>query len=189
MSSSQPPSPPRRADAERSRVRLLQAANEEFFAKENPTLDAIANRAGVGIGTLYRHFPTRGDLVEAVYSTELARLCDSAADLLDVYPPAQALRAWMGRYNDFVATKRGMSDALRVLATAGTVTRSQTAPRLSSAIDVILRAGVAAGTLRDDVSADDITAAMTGTLLVAGGADQQPQAQRLLTLIVDGLIK
>ena len=103
---------PLRADAQRNRDRLLQAAVRAFSEQgADVTLDAIAKAAGVGIGTLYRHFPTREALVEAAYRNELARLCDSAPALAAGAPADEALRTWMDRFVDYVATKRGMADA------------------------------------------------------------------------------
>src|SRR6202040_559454 len=101
---------------QRIRARLLEAA-VRAFTQEDPevTLDAIAKDAGVGIGTLYRHFPTREALIEAAYRNELARLCDAVPDLLQAMPPDQAMRTWMDRYIDYMSTKRGMADALRAV--------------------------------------------------------------------------
>jgi AcrR family transcriptional regulator len=97
-----------RADAQRNRERLIDAAVAAFSAGQDPVaLESIARDAGVGIGTLYRHFPSRAALVEAVYRSELDRLCRSADALLASQDPADALRAWMERYVDFVRTKRG----------------------------------------------------------------------------------
>ena len=185
-----PPAPPRvpeRADAQRNRARLLDAAAAAFSAEEDPTLDSIARRAGVGIGTLYRHFPTREALVEAVYDGELTRLCDSATQLLNESAPDVALRIWMGRYAEFVATKRGMADALRALIASGTVSRAQTRPRLTAAIQTMLDAGVRAQSLRDDVRAADVTASLAGVLLATGVPDDPDQAGRMLDLLMDGL--
>lgn len=176
-----------RADAKRSRARLLEAAAAAFSRTESPTLKDIAEAAGAGIGTLYRHFPTREALVEAVYRAELTHLCDSTPELLAALPADEALREWMGRYSTFVATKRGMADALQNLIAAGAVTKSETGPRLTAAIQSIFDAGKVAGTLRGDVLAADVTAALAGTLVVAGTSAQQDQAQRLLDLLMDGL--
>lgn len=178
---------PRRADAQRNRTRLLEAAADAFSHEDAPTLDSIAKHAGVGIGTLYRHFPTREALVEAVYHVELARLCDSTEELLDAFAPEVALREWMGRYSTFVATKRGMADALQALIATGAVTKSGTAPLLTTAIQTILAAGSEAGTLRSDVRADDVAAVLGGILVVTGSADQGDQAERLLDLLMDAL--
>src|SRR6185312_1176153 len=103
-----------RADATRNRDRLLQVAREAFAAADGPvSLEGVARAAGVGIGTLYRHFPTREALVEAVYAAELDDVTGSVAGLLERLPPDAALRAWMGRYAGFAAAKRGMVDTLR----------------------------------------------------------------------------
>src|SRR5580658_1582417 len=101
---------PLRADAQRNRDRLLEVA-VQAFSHDGPqvSLDAIAKTAGVGIGTLYRHFPTREALIEAAYRSELARLCDAVDDLPATMPADQALRAWMDRFIDYLATKRGMA--------------------------------------------------------------------------------
>src|SRR5262245_54317410 len=111
---------PLRADARRNRDRLVEAAVRAFTQGGlDATLESIARDAGVGIGTLYRHFPTREALVEAAYRNELARLCDAATELLADRPADGALRAWMDRYVDYMATKRGMADALRAVIASG----------------------------------------------------------------------
>jgi AcrR family transcriptional regulator len=180
---------PLRADARRNRDRLLDVA-AAAFASEGPdvTLEAIAKTAGVGIGTLYRHFPTRDALVEAVYRNELGRLCDAAADLLRELPPDQALRTWMDRYVDYMATKRGLADALRAIAACGGDNPfAESRARLLSGLTSLLDAGVAAGTVRADVDPLDVLAGMSGLTLVAGAPEQREQAGRLLDLLMDGL--
>src|SRR5438067_3764748 len=105
---------PMRADAQRNREKLLAAATEAFAAEgEDVALEAVAARAGVGIGTLYRHFPNRDALVVAAYRHEVGALCAAAADLLAERPADAALRAWAGRFADYIATKRAMGNALR----------------------------------------------------------------------------
>lgn len=123
---------PLRADAQLNRERLLESA-VRAFSREGPdaTLDAIAKDAGVGIGTLYRRFPTREALIEAAYRNELARLCDAAPRLRESMPADAALREWMDRFLDYMRTKRGMADALRVVI-ASAPTRSQRAARACS---------------------------------------------------------
>ena len=178
-----PPIP--RADAARNRRRLLDVALAELTAAEGPVaLEAIARKASVGIGTLYRHFPSREALVEAVYRDELERLCGDADDLLAELPPDAALRAWMGRYADFVATKRGMAEALRAVIASGAVTSSQTREQLGVAIGAMLDAGAAAGLLRADVPVEDVVASLAGILLAA---TSRGQVDRLLDLLADGL--
>jgi AcrR family transcriptional regulator len=186
-----PPTTPKpRADAQRNRDRLLAVATEAFTgtAVESVTLDNIAKRAGVGIGTLYRHFPTREALVEAVYRSELAALCDSAADLVAEMRPEQALRAWTARYGEFVTTKRGMADALREVIASGAISSSDTRQHLNGAIQTILDAGVGAGTLRADVLAEDVSATLAGVLLATPSAKQDDQRGRMLDLLADALV-
>jgi AcrR family transcriptional regulator len=179
---------PLRADAQRNRDRLLQAA-VRAFARAGPdaTLDAIAKDAGVGIGTLYRHFPTREALVEAAYRNELARLCDAVADLLAAMPPDEAMRAWMDRFVGYMTTKRGMADALRAVIASGGNPFAQSRDRLTGAITVLLRAAAAAGTVRPDIEPGDVLASLSGVSLAAGEPAQREQAGRLLDLLMDGL--
>lgn len=174
-----------RRDAQRNRHKLLEAALDAFTRESSAaSLEAIARSAGVGIGTLYRHFPSREALIEAVYRSELEQLCDQAANLVAELPPDQALRTWLGRYADFVATKRGMAEALREVIASGAVTSARTRERLSTAIAEIVAAGTATGMLRTDIRAADVTAAMAGATLA--GTDRE-QIDRLLDLLVDGL--
>lgn len=177
-----------RADAQRNRDRLLETA-VRAFSKEglDATLDGIAKEAGVGIGTLYRHFPTREALIEAAYRNELARLCDAVPGLLRDMAPDKALRAWMDRYVDYMATKRGMADALRAVIASGGNPYAESRGRLTGAIAEMLRAGAAAGTLRSDVPPGDVLASLAGVSLTSGEPAQRDQANRLLDLLIDGL--
>jgi AcrR family transcriptional regulator len=179
---------PLRADAQRNRERLLEAAVRAFSA-EGPdvTLDAIAKEAGVGIGTLYRHFPTREALIEAAYRNELARLCDAAAQLHSSLPADAALREWMDRFLDYMRTKRGMADALRVVIASGADPFAQSRARMLAAITELIGAGAGAGAIRDDVQPEDVMASLSGISLAAGSPEQQQQAERLLDLLMDGL--
>jgi AcrR family transcriptional regulator len=179
---------PLRADAQRNRDRLLEVA-VRVFSQEGPdmTLESIARDAGVGIGTLYRHFPTREALVEAAYRSELARLCDAVADLLDTMPPDKALRTWMDRFVDYMTTKRGMAEALRAVIASGGNPFAQSRAALLDAVTRLLDAGGAAGTIRRDVEPDDVFASLGGVSLVAGEPAQREQASRLLDLLMDGL--
>ena len=177
-----------RADAQRNRDRLLEVA-VRAFSQDGPdtTLDAIAKEAGVGIGTLYRHFPTREALIEAAYRSELARLCDAVPDLLLAMPPDEATRTWMDRYIDYMRTKRGMADALRAVIASGGSPYAQSRDRLVTAITALLRSGAAAGTMRADVGPADVLASLSGVSLAAGEPAQRDQAGRLLDLLMDGL--
>lgn len=179
---------PLRADAQRNRDRLLKAA-VRAFTQDGPevTLDAIAKDAGVGIGTLYRHFPTREALVEETYRNELARLCDAAADLLQTTPPDEATRIWMDRFVDYMTTKRGMADALRAVIASGGNPYAHSRDRLTSAITTLLAAGAAAGALRSDIEPGDVLTSLSGVSLAAGEPAQRDQARRLIDLLMDGL--
>jgi AcrR family transcriptional regulator len=180
--------PVERADAQRNRQRLIEVALKAFSSgREKVALETIAKDAGVGIGTLYRHFPSREALVEAVYRSELARLCNSTDELLESLAPDEALRAWMGRYADFVGTKREMAAALRAVIASGAITSSQTRERLSAAIQTMLDAGARIGSLRGDVRSEDVSASLAGVLLASGAPDQREQADRMLDLLMDAL--
>ena len=180
---------PLRADAQRNRARLLDAAVRAFSRDDEPevTMEAIARDAGVGIGTLYRHFPTREALVEAAYRNELARLCDAVPGLLGTLPPDQATRAWMDLFVDYMTTKRGMAGALRAVIAAGGNPYAHSRDALLTAIGSLLDAAAAAGTLRADVAPADVLASLSGVSLAAGAPDQRDQASRLLDLLMDGL--
>lgn len=177
-----------RADAQRNRDRLLTAAVRAFSsAGPAASLDAIAKDAGVGIGTLYRHFPTREALVEAAYRNELARLCDAAGELAATMPADVATRAWMDRFVDYLATKRGMADALRAVIAAGGNPFAESLDRLVAAVRTLLDAGAADATLRTDVEPADVLASLSGVTLAAGSPEQRDQAGRMLDLLLDGL--
>ncbi|PWU46549.1 TetR family transcriptional regulator [Micromonospora globispora] len=179
---------PLRADALRNRQRLLDAAVRAFsHVGPEVTLDAIAKEAGVGIGTLYRHFPSREALIEAAYRNELAKLCDAAPELLETLPPDQAVRAWMDRFIEYLSTKRGMADALRLAIASGANPYAHSRDRLLAALGLLLEAGAGAGTVRADVAAADVLAGLSGVSLIAGEPEQREQARRLLDLLMDGL--
>jgi AcrR family transcriptional regulator len=176
---------PKRADAQRNRERLLEVAVQAFSHDgADAPLDAIAKEAGVGIGTLYRHFPTRDALVEAAYRNQLARLCDSTGELLASSRPDVALREWMGRFIDYMAAKRGMADALRAVIASGGNPYEQSRARLLDAVTTLATAGVAAGTIRDGVEPIDILTSLSGLSLAAV---EPGQSDRLLDLLMDGL--
>jgi AcrR family transcriptional regulator len=180
--------PPIRADAARNRDSLLDTATRAFAKSETePSMRAIAREAGVGVGTLYRHFPTREALVAAVYQDQVKRLTQGARKLLDKHAPAVALRRWMDLFADWLATKRGMLRTLLLLVDSGTMKHGQGREELLAAITMILDAGRAAGDIRSDANAEDIAASLMGIFTVAGGVEQQAQSKRLLDLLMDGL--
>jgi AcrR family transcriptional regulator len=150
-------------------------------------LEDIAREAGVGIGTLYRHFPTREALVEAVYAAELDALTTSARVLLDQFAPDVALAAWMSRYAQFAAAKRGIIDTLRAGWASGRITTPTTRERITAAIGTILSAGAREGSFRSDVDPDDVTAILLGIFLSTAAKGASEQTGRLLNLVVDSL--
>jgi AcrR family transcriptional regulator len=177
-----------RADASRNRETLIAAATRSFAASDTePSMRAIAREAGVGIGTLYRHFPTRESLVEAVYRDQLQRLSAGAQELLAAFPPAETMRRWMDLFADWVAAKRGMTDTLRTMIAAGEISHAQSRAELLAVIETILDAGRAAGDIRADSSAEDVAAMLAGIFTVAGSSGERGQVGRLLDLLMDGL--
>jgi AcrR family transcriptional regulator len=177
-----------RADAARNRDMVLAAATRAFASAEaEASMRAIARAAGVGIATLYRHFPTRESLVDAVYQDQVKRLTVGARELLEELPPAGAMRRWMDLFGDWLATKHGMLGTLLAMIESGEIGHAQTRTELLDAITTILDAGGAAGDLRSDISAEDIAASLLGIFGVAGKPEQRAQANRLLNLLMDGL--
>jgi AcrR family transcriptional regulator len=179
---------PLRADAQRNRDRLLEVA-VRAFSHDGPdvTMESIAGDAGVGVGTLYRHFPTREALIEAAYRSELARLCAGVPELIQTLPADIALRTWMDRFIDYLATKRGMAEALRRVIASGGNPFAESRESLLEAIGSLLKAGVAQGELRGDIDPADVMFAISGVSLVAGEPEHRDQAGRLLDLLLDGL--
>jgi len=180
---------PGRADARRNREKLLIAAAELFAAAEGDvTLSAVAARAGVGIGTLYRHFPTREALVAAVYRNEVDRLYDAAGALLRRLPPEAALSDWMDRYAAMVAAKRGMAEALARMRESDAETLAPIKSRIREAMTSLLDAGARAGVIRADADADDVLLAAAASIwAIADQPDWRQRAGRLLRLLLDGL--
>ncbi len=177
-----------RADAARNRDTLLAVATRVFASSEaEPSMRAIAREAGVGIATLYRHFPTRESLVDAVYQDQVKRLTLGAREMLGQLTPAEAMRRWMDLFGDWLATKHGMVGTLLAMIESGEIADAQTRTELLDAITTILDAGAAAGDLRADISAEDIAASLLGIFGVAGKPGQRAQANRLLNLLMDGL--
>jgi AcrR family transcriptional regulator len=174
-----------RSDARRNREKLLEVATAAFTAADGRpvSLESIARGAGVGIGTLYRHFPNREALVEAVFRTELAEVAETAATLLKRHPPKTALRRWMDRYASFVAAKRGMAESLHAMFDSGAMQPNDTRAAIAGAVDLLLRAGAEDGSLRSDVQADDVVSSLIGIFLASGSPEQ---TGRLLDLLVAG---
>ena len=177
-----------RADAARNRSSLLAVATRVFATSgEPPSMRAIAREAGVGIGTLYRHFPTREALLDAVYQDQADRLTQGARELLAAHPPAEATRRWMDLFGDWLATKHGMVGALSPSPAAPTELHARSRARMLAAVVDLLEAGHAAGDIRPDVTAEDLVAHLVGIFTVAGDHAHRAQAARLLDVLMDGL--
>ncbi|WP_407572595.1 TetR/AcrR family transcriptional regulator [Deinococcus altitudinis] len=181
---------PVRADAQRNRQALLDAALRAFAQDGiDASLDAIARTAGVGIGTLYRHFPTREALALAAYQHDVQRLCGSAGELLKTLPADAALREWLARFSEYIVTKRGMSAVLRSALTDPQPFYAElnVRERVLGAVTTLLDRGTADRLLRTDISADVVVLAMIGVWYVSAEPTTPDQLSRLLDLLVDGL--
>ena len=176
-----------RADAQRNIDALLQAALAVFATSgvEAPVRE-IAEKAGVGIGTVYRHFPQRSDLVAAVFRREVDACADAAPNLAAEHEPGEALARWMQRYAAFIATKRGLATALHSGNPAFDTLPAYFQKRLLPAFRILLDAAVAAGEVRADVDADDLLSAVAN--LCRQAPDEDPdRARRMVALLIDGL--
>ncbi len=179
---------PLRADARRNRNKIITAAAGVFAEQGlDAHLERIAKEAGVGTATLYRNFPTREALIEAVYRNEVAQLCDAVPDLLAAHPPYEALRAWTRLFLDYVTAKLGMADALRAIAATGENPYRHSREMIEDAITALMDACLAADLIRTDISPADLGAALAGIALSSAAPEQREQAERLLDLTLDGL--
>jgi AcrR family transcriptional regulator len=178
---------PHRSDARENRARILDVALAELTRSADAPLSVIARKAGVGQGTLYRHFPTREALVLEVYRHESEQLADSAAELLGAYPPDRALRQWMDKLAEYSMTKTALAKAISqgALLSAGPANPSYAV--VSAAIDRLLRANEEAGTIRSGLTADDFILATAGLWMIEPNSDWKQRADRLLNFVMDGL--
>ena len=177
-----------RADALRNRERLLDAAKAVFSAGgPEASLEAVAKQASLGIGTLYRHFPTREALYEAVYRREVEHLAELAEQLKTAADPAEALRQWMRSNVAFVATKKGMATALALAAHRPSELIAFSYDRLTDAVRVLLDRAVAAGKIRSDISPQDLLRALVGMCLLNDQPGWQESVLRMIEVFVDGL--
>jgi AcrR family transcriptional regulator len=178
-----------RVDSLRNRERLLQAATRVFSAGgPGASLEAVARRAGVGIGTLYRHFPTREALFEAVYRHEVDGLAELAEKLRQESAPVDALRQWVRAIVPLVATKKGMLAALALAAEGRSDLYAYSSERLSKAIGKILERAAAAGQVRGDITPEDLLHALIGLCYSYDRPDWQATVMRLVDVFVDGLL-
>ena len=177
-----------RADAVRNRERVLKAAKIVFSTGgAEASLEAVARRAGVGIGTLYRHFPTREALFEAVYRREVDQLSELAEQLKNDAAPVDALRRWLRSNVEFVATKKGMSAALAIAVQGSSELSAYSFDRLTQAVGALLDRAVAAGEIRSDIGPEDLLRALVGMCYMHDQPGWQKSVLRLLDVFVDGL--
>jgi len=175
-----------RADGARNRERLIAAAKARFAVGEKDVkFEVLARECGVGIGTIYRHFPTRHTLVEAVYEAEMNALDNEANVLIRRHKPLKAMRMWMDRYAAFVTTKHAMIDALRVVANGHPA--PQTRNRIHAQIARFVDAGIRDQTIRADVGAENISLAMAGLVLAATTFQAPERLHSMLDILIDGV--
>ncbi|GHE98044.1 TetR family transcriptional regulator [Streptomyces spiralis] len=178
-----------RADAQRNEDRVLEAA-AAAFAREGAgaSVKDIARAAGVGVGTLYRRFPSKELLIEAIYRHEVQRLCDSAPRLVATQPPVDALRTWMEHFIDFMTAKEAMADALRVVLTDDGE-KMNTRALLTDAIAHLLAAGEGQSPAHAGVDARDVLMALGGISLMTSSEGRRDLATRLIDLLLHGIVK
>ena len=177
-----------RADAERNRQRLLEAAKLSF-AKSGAaaSLEEVARTAGVGIGTLYRHFPTREVLVEQVYRDAQERLCADAERLAKTHPPVEALRQWLLLFVDYIATKKLMADLVATLGAAAAALQASTKSRLETAIGGLVDRAKASGDIKADVVPIDLLFAIGGLAYVNPATDWESRARKMVDILIAGV--
>jgi AcrR family transcriptional regulator len=178
----------KRSDARRNRDAILAAALDALTEAPDASLNAIAKRAGVGNATLYRHFPTREELVLATYQREVQKLVEAAGLLLQEQPPVDALRGWVERLASYAVTKHGLADALRKATTPGSdLYSTETFSAIVAALDRLLQANISAGTLRPGLDPDDVILALAGLWQLDPAGDWRAQAQRVYDIVLSGL--
>ena len=176
-----------RADAQRNRERILEVAKEAFARSGADTsLDDIAKQANVGPGTLYRHFPTREDLLKAVYRTETDKLAAAAQKFGETMPPIEALRAWMLLFVDAIAMKQLIAAALNAIVGDPKKVFESSHAQIQEAIRGLVRRGVKSGAIRKDVDASDLFRALVGAAHVASIPDWEQSARRLVDILIIG---
>ena len=176
-----------RADAQRNRERILDVAKKAFTrGGADISLDDVASKAGVGPGTLYRHFPTRDALLEAVYRTEVERLAAAEKELSRTRPPIQALQAWMLLFVDYIAAKQIIAPALNTLVGGPSKVYESTRDLIKGAIDALVKRAIESGDIRSDLDPFDLLRALIGVSNVASGPDWPQSAKRLVQILIIG---
>src|SRR5580704_2993880 len=176
-----------RADAQRNRARILDIAKDAFTRLgANISLDDVARRAGIGPGTLYRHFPTRDALLEAVYRTEVEKLAAAEREFAESMPPIEALRAWMLLFVDYIATKQLIAPALNNIVGGPSKLFECSGDQIKGAIKALVRRAIASGDIRRDLDPVDLLRALVGVSNVASAPDWGESAKRLVDILILG---
>jgi len=176
-----------RRDGQQNRDRILEVAKGAFTRSgADASLDDIAKQADVGPGTLYRHFPTRDALIEAVYHTEVGKLAAAQRELSANLPPIEALRAWMMLFVDYIATKQIIASALNGVGGGPSRLYDSSRVQVSGAIDALVKTAVKSGDIRKDLEPFDLLRALIGVSHVGTGPDWQESARRLVDILIKG---
>src|SRR5215469_4482351 len=181
--------PPRkpRADAQRNRARILEIAKRAFTRSgANVSLDDVARQARIGAGTLYRHFPTRDALLEAVYRTEVEKLAAAEREFVESMPPVEALRAWMLLFVDYIATKELIAPALNNMVGGPSKLFEASGNHIKGAIDSLVKRAIKSGDIRPDLDPVDLLRALIGVSNVASAPDWVQSARRLVDILILG---
>jgi AcrR family transcriptional regulator len=182
------PARPLRADARRNRDRLIEVAKAMFAEGGAETsLEAIAKAAGLGIGTLYRHFPTRDALIEAVYRNETQNLAEAASQFADTFSPVEALRAWLRLFVDYIATKQVMSPVLASMVGGPSGLYAESGALVKSAIASLVDRAVASGSIRLDIDPLDLLRALAGVAGISSAPGWEESAKRLVDILIAGV--
>jgi AcrR family transcriptional regulator len=174
-----------RSDAVRNREHILQVAHDAFAESSETSLNAIAKRAGVGPGTLYRHYPTREALILAVYQHDVRRLVDSVTEVLATQAPLEAFQTWFRTLADYVKVKHGLGDALQTAAVKDAI--NATYAPVVNAVTTLLDACLADGSVRDGLDPDDVLLLMGFLWRVPDDPAGKEQARRLMDIVINGL--
>ena len=176
-----------RSDAQRNRERILEVSKEAFTRSgANASLDDIAKQAGVGPGTLYRHFPTRDALLEAVYRSEVEKLAAAERKFGETMPPLEALRAWMLLFVDYIATKKIIASALNTLVGGSSKVLEASYNQIHEAIRALVKRAIKSRDIRKDLDPVDLLKALVGVAYMSSSPDWQPSAKRLVDILIAG---
>jgi AcrR family transcriptional regulator len=176
-----------RSDARRNRERILEVARQAFSRSgANASLDDIARNAGVGPGTLYRHFPTREELLVAVYRSEMEKLAAAEQKFAEELPPVEALRAWLLLFIDYIARKQLIAPALNALLGDPKKVFESSYARIWEAIRALVKRAIENGDIREDLDPVDLLRALIGVASIATSQDWQLSARRLVDILITG---